>query len=67
MKKWNPNVKPPANICPESLCDNWMKPGGMIARGLFYSIEDAWDKLEIIEKAGCECPFGKCTRLHGDA
>jgi hypothetical protein len=54
--RWNPNERPPPNVCPERYCFFWIPPGGRAhQKGRWVSFPEG----------GCSCSLGICTRLPG--
>jgi hypothetical protein len=69
--KWNKNIKPSLDICPEQYCFFWAKQGdfmdtsGVAHESLdkafeYLSHNDGW--LEV-KQSRCSCRFGTCKRL----
>ena len=63
--RWELNVRPPSNVCPEHYCFHWVTPGGKSSPpGRVYSSREEMfrDSVNWPEwpNGGCGCTFGVC-------
>lgn len=59
---WNPNERPPLNICPKELCFLWREAGNSFASGLYSNIDEALKHAKPVLESCCGCSFGICIR-----
>jgi hypothetical protein len=63
MTTWNLATKPPATTCPQHYCFFWREAGDWTSPGLYLNLEEALQNLQPVQRIGCGCSFGRCTRL----
>ncbi len=60
---WDRAVKPPADVCPQQFCFEWLEAGSWSAPGLYANLETALEATVKIENGACGCTSGRCSRI----
>ena len=63
MGDWDPGTKPPADICPEKYCFQWVPPGG--SADLSGKGHDTLESAIEAGKRGTDFPDGGCGSIFG--